>query len=87
MRRLLRPTSVAMSVNCNEIKSTMIEIVLLLALLMAVVAFIVFRLSHRADSEEPEHYIPPEDPLSRRIDFGHRGNTDTIPRSKEGDRG
>ena len=65
----------------------MLEIVLILTLLGAVVAFIVFRLSDRADTEEPEQYTPPEDPLSRRIDFGHRGNTDTIPRSKEGDRG
>jgi len=65
----------------------MLEIVLILTLLGAVVAFIVFRLSDRTDTEEPEQYTPPEDPLSRRIDFGHRGNTDTIPRSKEGDRG
>ena len=65
----------------------MIEIVLILTLLVAVMAFIVVRLSHRSDTAEPEKYTPPEDPLSRRIDFGHRGDTDTIPRSREGDRG
>ena len=65
----------------------MLEIILMLALIGAGIAFIAFRLSNREHTEEPEQYTPPEDPLSRRIDFGHRGNTDTIPSSKESDRG